>query len=100
MIRGSTPTHYFTSPCDDKNIKKVNVLYGQDDVLLFKKKSTDCTITGNTITTKLTPEESLKFDHSKPGQVQIIIEQVSGERLISLINTFGVDIFLGDGVIE
>lgn len=100
MIRGTTPKHYFTAPCDGKTISKVNVLYGQNDVLLFKKKTSDCTIYGSTITVKLTREESLKFNHKKPAQVQVVIETISGDILESLVETVGVDKLLDDGVIE
>lgn len=100
MIRGTTPTHYFTAPCDGVNISKVNLLYAQDDVLLFKKKTSDCAIEGSTITVKLTREDTLRFDHKKPAQVQAVIETINGDVIESVIITIGVDKLLDDGVIE
>lgn len=100
MIRGTTPTHYFTAPCDSEYISKVNILYGQDDVLLFKKKTSDCTIEGSTITVKLNREDTLKFNHKKPAQVQVVIKTTHNDVLESLIETVGVDKLLDDGVIE
>lgn len=100
MIRGTTPTHTFTAPCDGENISKVNILYGQDDILLLKKKTSDCTIEGSTITVKLKRDESLRFTHKKPAQVQAVIELVNGDVIESLIETIGVDKLLDDGVIE
>ena len=100
MIRGTTPTHYFVAPCEVEQISKVNVLYGQDDVLLFKKKTSDCTIDGSNISVKLTRDETLKFNHKKPAQVQAVVELVNGNVIESLIETIGVDKLLDDGVIE
>lgn len=100
MIRGTTPTHYFTAPCDPEIIAKVNILYAQDDILLFKKVSSDCAIDGQTISTKLTREQSLLFNHRKPAQIQAVIETVGGDVLESIVKTIGVDKLLYDGVIE
>lgn len=100
MIRGTTPTHYFTAPCDTSTIAKVNVLYAQDDTLLFKKVTADCKIDGQTISTKLTREESLMFNHKKAAQVQAVIETTGGDVIESIVETIGVDKLLYDGVIE
>lgn len=100
MIRGTTPTHYFTAPCSDENIEKVNVLYAQDDKLLFKKITEDCKIDGSIITVQLTREETLKFNHKKPAQVQAVILTTSGDIIESLVEVIGVDKLLDDGVIE
>lgn len=100
MIRGTTPTHYFTPPCKGENIAKVNILYAQDDKLLFKKKTADCTIEDSRVSVKLTREESLMFNHKKPAQVQAVIEQINGDVIESIVETIGVDKLLDDGVIE
>ena len=100
MIRGTTPTHYFDTPCDVSLISKINILYAQDDNLLFKKVMGDCKFEGKTIVTELTREETLKFDHHKPAQVQAVIETITGKVIESLVETIGVDQLLDDGVIE
>lgn len=100
MIRGTTPTHYFDSPIDITTISKVNILYGQDDKLLFKKNNADCNLYDGVISTKLTREQSLMFDHKKSAQVQAVIKTVGGDIIESLVITVGVDKLLDDGVIE
>lgn len=103
MIRGTTPTHYFDikdEGVDKSVISKVNVLYGQDDKLLFKKKTSDCVVEDKTITTKLTRDESLMFDHTKPAQVQLLVETLGGETLETIVEEIGVDKLLDDGVVE
>jgi hypothetical protein len=100
MIRGTTPTHHFTAPCDPATIAKVNLLYAQDDTLLFKKLTSDFKIEDNKISTKLTREETLLFNHKKPAQVQAVIETTSGDIIESIVITIGVDKLLDDGVVE
>lgn len=103
MIRGTTPTHYFKikdNAIDTSALIKINILYGQDDKLLFKKKTADCKLENNTIITKLTREESLKFDHRKAAQIQVIAETTNGDIIETIIMTVGVDKVLDDGVLE
>lgn len=100
MIRGTTPTHWFTAPCDPATIAKVNVLYAQDDQLILRKVTADCKIDGSKISTKLTREESLLFNHKKAAQLQAIIETTGGDVIESIVETIGVDKLLDDGVIE
>jgi hypothetical protein len=100
LIRGTTPTHYFTAPCSGENISKVNILYAQDDVFLFMKKKEDCTIDGSTISVTLTREDTLKFNHKSPAQVQAVIETTRGDVIESVVETIGIDKLLYDGVIE
>ena len=103
MIRGTTPTHYFDIKNNEINtsmLGKINVLYGQNDKLLFKKKTEDCKLENNTIITKLTREESLKFDHKQPAQVQIVVETKNGDIIETVVMTIGVDKLLDDGELE
>lgn len=103
MIRGTTPIHYFkinNDAIDTSELVKINILYGQDDKLLFKKKTADCDLKDNTITTKLTREESLKFDHRKAAQVQLVAETTNGDIIETIVMTVGVDKLLDDGVLE
>lgn len=103
MIRGTTPTHYFkikNDEIDTSAIVKINVLYGQDDKLLFKKKTADCKLENDTIITKLTREESLMFDHKKPAQYQILAETKNGDTIETIVMTIGVDKLLDDGELE
>lgn len=103
MIRGTTPTHYFkikNDKLDTSTLIKINVLYGQDDELLFKKKTADCRLEDNTIIVKLTRKESLKFNHKKAAQIQVIAETIDGDVIETTVMSVGVDKLLDDGVLE
>ena len=103
MIRGATYDQWFNiknEGVDASVIAKVNVLYGQDDKQLFRKKHADCKVEGQTIYTKLTRQETLLFDHKKPAQIQLLIETPTGDVLETTVREVGVDKLLDDGVIE
>lgn len=103
MIRGTTPTHTFTIKNDEIDtsvLAKINVLYGQDDKMLFKKKTADCKLDGKTIATKLTREESLMFNDKKPAQIQLVGETKNGDYIETIVMVIGVDKLLDDGVLE
>lgn len=101
MIPGTTPKHYFTSPCDVETIDKVNLVYKQGDEIVLIKKSDSFTIEGDVISTRLTREESLNFtDGDCVVKVQAIIVTLGGDVLESKVKTFGVAEVLYDGEIE
>lgn len=81
MIRGTTPKHTFTLPFDTSELEDVRVIYAQDDEVLFKKETADCTLDGNTVSVTLTQEETLKFDASKLAQIQLRVQTKGGDVL-------------------
>lgn len=90
MIRGTTPTHYFNISLDTSEIKSLKIIYAQDDEVITKKNADDCELTGNTIKTTLTQDETLKFDCKKRVQIQIRIITKSGASLASYIKAVPV----------
>lgn len=81
MIRGTTPKHTFTIPFETSEIKEVRIIYGQEDVQLFVKQTSDCVLEGKTITLRLTQEDTLKFNHEKLAQIQLRVLTNSGDVL-------------------
>lgn len=90
MIRGTTPTHTFKIPLDVSGVKSVMVIYGQNNVEVFRKETDDCTLEGNSISVTLTQEETLKFNHSHNVQIQIRVLTVTGNALASDIKVVTV----------
>lgn len=70
MIRGTTPTHTFYLPFEVSFIKSGRVIYSQAGEVVFIKEIAECALEENTITIKLTQEETFKFD-CKKGYVYI-----------------------------
>ena len=87
MIQGTTPTHIFTIPIDVEQVKKLEVSYAQNGVVIVKKDLTDCSVNGHTYTVKLSQEETLKFVANTNVQIQIRVLTVSDDALASKIKT-------------
>lgn len=98
MIRGTTPTHTFTIPFDVADIKKLKIIYSQDDAQIFCKRIEDCELFGTTIKTNLTQEDTFKFDCKKMVQIQIRVLTINDDLLSTKILTVSVEKCLDDEV--
>lgn len=83
MIRGTTPTHIFETSLDTSLIQKVKIIYSQDDKVILEKKTDDCEILPGMIKTKLTQEDTFKFDCTKYVYVQIRVLTLGNEAIAS-----------------
>lgn len=80
MIRGTTPTHIFTTPLDVEIISDLRLSYAQEGVEIFNKKKSEVTLDGKTISVRLTQEETLKFDTAKGvAQIQLKVLTAGGD---------------------
>lgn len=69
MIQGTTPTHKFIIDIATDLISKLRISYEQNGKIVLFKEKEDCVLSGKSITTNLTQEETIKFD--APGNVRI-----------------------------
>lgn len=99
MIRGTTPTHIFTLPFDTEIVKKCRVIYSQNDEIKLKKEIDDVTLQGNSISLKLTQENTFALESTKNVEIQLRVLTVDNESLISDILTVPVTKCLDDEVI-
>lgn len=99
MRRGTTPTHTFTIPFDAEQIKSVRVVYAQTGQVVLAKETEACTLNGNTVTLKLTQEESLRFHDMKNVEIQLRVLLHDGNALTSDIVSVYVSRCLDDEVI-
>lgn len=74
MQRGTTPTHIFTLPFDVEQAEEIRVLYAQDGDVKIKKEKEDLQILFNSITLKLTQEETFLFDTKSLVEIQIRVK--------------------------
>ena len=70
--RGTTPTHTFTLPFGQDQIKDIRISYTQDDVEIVVKQLDDCTFNGNDCIVSLTQVETFSFEEGK-ADIQIRI---------------------------
>ena len=99
MIKGTTPKHTFVLPFDTILVKQARVSYGQYNKEVLCKKVSDCEIEGNQISCTLTQEETFKFDHKIPLQIQVRIQTQDGSVISSDIITADVDESLNQEVL-
>lgn len=83
MIRGTTPIHTFELPFDTSICKEIKITYAQNDKVILEKKSKSCNLEGNTVTLRLTQEETFKFDCKKLVQIQLRVLTTNDEVLAS-----------------
>jgi hypothetical protein len=99
MIKGTTPTHIFEMSFDTSLIKEVHVLYQQKDELILTKTTEHCVINEDSISVKLTQEDTFCFEENVPVKVQVRISVEGGQVLSSVPIAVGVVECLEDGVI-
>ena len=69
MQKGTTPIHTFTLDIDTGTLKKARVIYAQSGKRVLVKE--DGVLSGNTITVKLTQNDTFLFDHKKKVEIQV-----------------------------
>ena len=76
--RGTTPTHWFTIPFNASVVEKVKVIFAQEDKKVFEKLNDACIISGNTVETTLTEEETLMLNQEYRTQIQLRVKLTDG----------------------
>lgn len=94
MRRGTTPTHTFTFPFSLDVIAKLRVIYKQDDSIVLVKTLDDCIVNGNSVSYKLTQEETLLFNSDRMVDIQIRALTAGNDSLVSRVYKVGVDVCL------
>lgn len=97
--RGSTPINTFKVNIDLTN-STVFVTYSQGGDVIVEKTGSDLIITDKTISTRLSQEDTLKFDDSMLVEMQIRYVKPNGVADGSNVITASVGKILKDGVIE
>jgi hypothetical protein len=90
MRQGTTPTHNFELPFEIPEGASVRIVYAQNNVIILEKTTGECEIEGCKISTKLSVEETLRFDYKKhiikgvstthPVEIQIGVKTVHGDQ--------------------
>lgn len=99
MRRGTTPTHTFTIPVDETMIKRIKIIYSQNNETVFEKELEDCSFDNDNVVVTLTQEETFMFDHGVPVKLQMRILTTGGNSLASNIRLVGVEELLDDEVL-
>ena len=99
MYRGTTPTLKFTLPFEASTLAEAYISIEQNRRVILEKTIEDCTLSGNTISVKLTQEETLKLGVSDRTEIQLRVRLADGNALASQIFAVSTERILKDGVI-
>ena len=99
MRIGSTPTHVFTLPFNTDVVDVVQIIYKQGTDILLELDESDCEMTGNTISTVLTQEDTFLFTGGGIVDIQLRVKTTDGTVLASNIMRVSAEQCLSDEVI-
>lgn len=99
MIRGTTPKMDFVLPFDVDSIAESYITFVQNNNIVFDKSFSECESHENTLTLRLTQEETLKLSDGNAVEIQIRVRTKSGEAMASNIIRVNTERILRDGVI-
>ena len=99
MIRGTTPTHFFTLPFDAGEIDKLRVTYAQNGLTVLDLTEDDVTADGQEIRYQLTQEDTLKFKNNVLVEIQIKLKTLDGNVLASNVIVISVSKILNEDVL-
>ena len=83
MFKGTTPTHIFEVELDTSTIKEVKITYSQRDQEVLVKRTEDCTIDSETISTRLSQEDTFLFEDNTLVTIQLRVLTTGGDALIA-----------------
>lgn len=85
MIKGTTPTHIFTLPFGAETIKTIQIIYAQNGVEKLTKSNADCALEGNSVSVKLTQEDTFAFADDACVEVQVRVLTMGNDALASRV---------------
>lgn len=84
MRRYTTPKHVYTLPFDTAGIVAMRIVYAQNEKIIVAKEISECERAGNTVSVKLSQEETALFDYKKNFvEIQMHILDDAGNSLVS-----------------
>lgn len=105
MRIGTTPTQVFEIEEIGKDIpineiKEVKITYKQREKIIVEKHKEDCVIETGKITTRLSQEETFKFDSTKTVSIQLRLLTDNGDCLSTDVMTETLGACLDDEVLR
>lgn len=99
MIIGATNTHVFELPLGAEEIQTIEITYAQNNIERLKKKTDGSAMQGNSLTVKLSQEESFLFS-AGGAEIQIRVLTNYGEVIPSDVMHIHCQSCLSDEVLK
>ena len=100
MVIGTTPTHTYTLPFNVDVIKSLKITYSQGGNVVLTKKLEDCETDGQTVSVRLTQEDTFLFGHTSDIEIQVRVLTDTGDALTSRVIKLTTSKCLDDEVLE
>ena len=91
MRLGSTPKHTFTLPFETDLIQELKITYSQNKKIILEKYLADCEVDKNSVSYKLTQEETFLFADGVHVECQVRVLKTTGDVLASNIRIVTVE---------
>ena len=91
MRLGTTPKHTFTFPCETNNNQELKITYSQNKKIILEKYLADCEVDKNSVSYKLTQEETFLFANDVNVELQVRVLTTTGDVLASNIRIVTVE---------
>ncbi len=85
MRLGTTPKHTFTLPFETDLIQELKITYSQNKKIILEKHLADCEVDKNSVSYKLTQEETFLFANDVNVECQVRVLTTTGDVLASNI---------------
>lgn len=83
MTRGTTPTHSFVLPFAADMIEECSIAYSQKGQTRLIKRTEDCILEENIVSTKLSQQETLGFDECVYVEIQLKVKLKGSEEVLA-----------------
>ena len=100
MRLGTTPKHTFTFPFETDLIQELKITYSQNKKIILEKHLADCEVDKNSVSYKLTQEETFLFADGVHVECQVRVLTTKGDVLASNIRIVTVERCLDREVLE
>jgi hypothetical protein len=81
IVRGTTPPIIYTLPFPVDGIDVGFLVVKQGQIVVIERSLSECICEGNTVTAKLTQEETLALESNCNAEIRLVVKTVDGDRL-------------------
>jgi hypothetical protein len=90
IVRGTTPPIIYTLPFQVDGIDVGFLVVKQGQIVVIERSLSECICEGNTVTAKLTQEETLALESNCNADVRLVVKTYDGNRLETVDSVLAV----------
>lgn len=90
IVRGTTPPIIYTLPFPVDVIEVGFIVVKQGQMVVIERSLSECICEGNTVTAKLTQEETLALESNCNAEIRLVVKTYDGNRLETVDSVLAV----------